>query len=122
MANKVDKNNIMQECTKARETYWNVKGDKKTSSRQVLEAAEEYISLLEKETFFLSTRLAEQEITHWPRIKNLPDTEKEPFRKWLTGQTCPLLTGVAMEEQDGFYPWDYERWQRHLKGEKTLWD
>lgn len=50
----------------------------------------------------------------WPRIKDLPKEEQEPFRKWLGGQTVPLIEGVPMDEQDGYYEWDYKRWKAGL--------
>lgn len=51
----------------------------------------------------------------WPRIRDLPPDEQAPFREFLTGQTLPLLDGVPMEEQDGYYPWDYDNWKRKPK-------
>lgn len=51
----------------------------------------------------------------WPRIRELPDAEREPFSKFLTGQTLPLMEGVPMSEQDAYYPWDYENWKRNPK-------
>lgn len=44
----------------------------------------------------------------WPRIKDLPIEQREPFRHWLRGQTCPLIKGVPMSEQDAYYSWDYD--------------
>jgi hypothetical protein len=49
----------------------------------------------------------------WPRIRDLPPEEQEPFSKWLFGQTMPLDTDYPMSEQDFYYPWDYENWKRH---------
>lgn len=46
----------------------------------------------------------------WPRIRDLPEAEREPFTQWLAGQTRPLLVGE--EIQDGYYGWDYARWKR----------
>lgn len=45
----------------------------------------------------------------WPRIKDLPVEQQEPFNKWLYGQTCPWIEGLPISEQDAYYPWDYER-------------
>jgi len=50
----------------------------------------------------------------WPRMRDLPEVERESFREWLYGQTCPLVEGVQMEEQDFYYPWDYNRWKAGL--------
>ncbi len=53
-------------------------------------------------------------MTKWPRIKDLPKEEREPFQKWLNGQTRPWLDGVPSKKQDGYYQWDYERWKEGL--------
>lgn len=53
-------------------------------------------------------------MTNWPRIKDLPKEEQEPFKKWLRGQTCPLIEGVSINKQDGYYQSDYERWKQGL--------
>jgi hypothetical protein len=57
----------------------------------------------------------------WPRIRDLPEAEREPFRVALIGQTCPLVDGVPMSEQDFYYPWDYDRWKSGPSGH-TEWD
>lgn len=49
--------------------------------------------------------------TKWPRIRDLPESEREPFTEWLNGQTRPLIDGLPDDEQDGYYRWDYERWR-----------
>jgi hypothetical protein len=49
--------------------------------------------------------------TQWPRIRDLPEPERNPFTKWLEGQTMPWIEGEPVENQDAFYPWDYERWK-----------
>jgi len=48
---------------------------------------------------------------NWPRIRDLPQEEQAGFRKWLYGQTVPIIPAIPMEEQDGYYPWDYETWK-----------
>ena len=50
---------------------------------------------------------------NWPRVKDLPEQDREPFTRWLDdyGQTRPLIDGVPMEQQDGYYEWDYGRWK-----------
>lgn len=50
----------------------------------------------------------------FPRIRNLPLEEQEPFRQWLSGQTMPLEESVPLEEQDFYYQWDYDRWKAGL--------
>lgn len=51
----------------------------------------------------------------WPRIRDLPEQEREPFAKWLYGQTRPLMeNGTAPEDEDAFYQWDYDRWKAGL--------
>jgi hypothetical protein len=49
----------------------------------------------------------------WPRIKDLPEAERESFREFLTGQTVPWIEGVASQEQDGYYLCDYQNWKRN---------
>lgn len=51
----------------------------------------------------------------FPRIRDLPPEEQKPFRAFLCGQTIPWLSGVLREEQDGYYPWDYENFKRKPK-------
>jgi len=48
----------------------------------------------------------------WPRIKDLPQQEQEAFKQFLIGQTCPFIEGLSNEEQDGYYPWDYDNFKR----------
>lgn len=51
----------------------------------------------------------------YPRIRDLPKEEQEPFSDWLGGQTCPVGdTKTPMSEWDWYYPWDYERWKKGL--------
>ena len=50
----------------------------------------------------------------WPRIRDLPPEEQEPFRKWIHSQTRPVFNGVPREDQDGYYPWDYRTWKLGL--------
>lgn len=45
----------------------------------------------------------------WPRIRDLPLAEQEPFRNWLKGSSTPYLG--PMEEQDGYWPHDYRHWK-----------
>lgn len=51
------------------------------------------------------------EYNQWPKIKDLPKNEQEPFREYLRGQTCPHIDGVPLDEQDVYYKHDYERWK-----------
>lgn len=45
----------------------------------------------------------------WPRIRDLPEHEREPFRLWLSDQPRPTLID---DIQDGYYGWDYSRWKQ----------
>ena len=47
----------------------------------------------------------------WPRIRDLPIHEQVPFWTHLHGQTRPLVQGLPHEEQDFYYPWDYDDWK-----------
>lgn len=50
----------------------------------------------------------------FPRLRDLPEKERMPFAKELYGQTCPLVDGLPMGDQDFYYPWDYSRWKAGL--------
>ncbi len=63
----------------------------------------------------------------WPRIRELPEPEREPFRLWLSNQTRPLVEDdpkvlFSWEDQDFFYTHDYLRWKATLRGEHVEWD
>jgi hypothetical protein len=47
-----------------------------------------------------------------PRIRDLPKEERESFSEFLWGQTRPLINGIPDDEQDGYYPSDYDNWKR----------
>jgi len=47
----------------------------------------------------------------YPRMRDLPIEEQGPFARWMKDQTRPVVEGIHMNEQDFFYPWDYERWK-----------
>lgn len=47
----------------------------------------------------------------FPRIRDLPEIEQEPFSKFLEYQTCPLVECIDMKDQDFYYKHDYERWK-----------
>lgn len=51
---------------------------------------------------------------NWPRTRDLPENEQEPFEAWLSsfGATRPMINNVPMSEQDGYFAADYEKWQR----------
>lgn len=51
---------------------------------------------------------------NWPRIRDLPVDEQDPFIVFLDGQTRPMIDGVPGTEQDAYYPSDYERWKSGL--------
>ena len=48
----------------------------------------------------------------WPRIRNLPPEEQEGFALLIAGLTRPYIEGEPREEQDGYYPRDYQEWKR----------
>ena len=59
------------------------------------------------------------------RVRDLPEDERGCFERYLSDQTRPLEEGVPMEEQDFYYPWDYESWLKQGKPEKPgffYWD
>lgn len=49
------------------------------------------------------------------RICDLPEDEREPFKAYLNLKNCPLLDGVPLEEQDGYWPTDYRLWKAGLE-------
>lgn len=53
----------------------------------------------------------------FPRIKDLPEHEQEPFEYWLHGLTMPWNDDLPLDEQDGYYPWDYDRWKKKIAGD-----
>jgi hypothetical protein len=46
----------------------------------------------------------------WPRIRDLPESDRGPFLVYLFGRTAPHIDGVPEVEQDAYYPWDYDSW------------
>jgi len=48
------------------------------------------------------------------RIRNLPEDERKPFSEYLAGQTRPWIEELPEDEQDFFYPSDYQRWKDGL--------
>ena len=51
----------------------------------------------------------------YPRIRDLPEVERNPFDNWLQGQTCPVEDcSLPMEDWDWYYPCDYTRWKKGL--------
>ncbi len=55
-----------------------------------------------------------REARDWPRIRDLPEVERQPFLDFLVGQTIPTIIeeGVPAGTQDAYYPWDYDNWKR----------
>jgi len=49
----------------------------------------------------------------WPRIKNLNHTKEEidSFVQWLSNKSRPWVYGLSLEEQDGYFLEDYEKWK-----------
>ncbi len=70
-------------------------------------------------------RIYPHPVTHetgWPRVRELPEAEREAFTRELRGQTRPLVAGVKDADQDFFYPWDYLDWKDRQIGIPTTWD
>ena len=51
----------------------------------------------------------------WPRIRNLPAEEREPFALLVAGLSRPYIEGEPLDEQDAYYTGDYREW-------KCRWD
>lgn len=55
----------------------------------------------------------------YPRLRDLPVAEREPFCRWLMGKTpgslghtMPICDPTEPREQwDWYYPWDYAAWR-----------
>jgi hypothetical protein len=61
--------------------------------------------------------------SHYPRLRDIPEEYREPFKEWLSGQTVPILEGEAIEDQDAFYPWDFMTWiEKARVGLPYAWD
>ena len=58
----------------------------------------------------------------WPRLRDLPSQHREAFSKWLQGQTVPLVNKVPADQQDFYYPHDYQRWIRLNNIGWEVWD
>jgi hypothetical protein len=50
----------------------------------------------------------------WPRMRDIPEADRQSFTACLEGKTRPLIDGESDENQDAFYQHDYERWKRGL--------
>ena len=48
----------------------------------------------------------------WPRIRNLPAEDQEPFYRWLISQIQPIIEDEPVAEQDAYYTGDYLRWKQ----------
>lgn len=107
-----------------RDNYFKVKFRAEPSAEKsdILDAAEQYITALERHNHRMAVSLAEHQVVKFPRIKDLPSSEQREFSKWLMGQTCPYLKGVPYEEQDAYYQSDYDAWKASLRGEPVSWD
>lgn len=59
----------------------------------------------------------------FPRIKDLPEAERQPFVDWLQGQTRPIDESLPpTEEQDCYYQYDYLRWKEKLRSGWEMFD
>lgn len=62
-------------------------------------------------------------INTWPRLRDLPETEREVFRKWLLGKTRPPeVAGIPDADQDFYYSHDYDRWKVMRSIGLEIWD
>lgn len=59
------------------------------------------------------SRRPEINAAEFSRIRDLPESERDPFRQWLFHSTRPVIDGEPLdaEHQDGYYLCDYERWK-----------
>ena len=61
----------------------------------------------------------------YPRIRDLPEPERVPFRKWLYDTRCtrPYYGDVPREYNDWYYAGDYNSWKKGLPpaDEADLW-
>lgn len=48
-------------------------------------------------------------------IDELPEEQRAPLRKWLIGQTMPVVPGKG----DCCFSWDYERFLKYWKKGQT---
>lgn len=46
----------------------------------------------------------------WPRIRDLPVDEQAPFTAWLGSAKRPFFDNVTWQDQDGYFPRDWEEW------------
>jgi hypothetical protein len=60
----------------------------------------------------------------WPRLRDLPESERTAFEEWLRGQTVPIDPSLpdTPEEQDCYYMHDYERWKGLRRTGWNVWD
>jgi hypothetical protein len=48
-------------------------------------------------------------------ISELPEEEQKPFRKWLVGQTLPLIEEESKNKYNCAYKWDYDKWLSYYR-------
>jgi hypothetical protein len=65
---------------------------------------------------------SEKSDNNWPRVRDLPEKERNEFEIWLNGQTRPVIEGEPDSEQDGYFPWDYAKWRIVKMGGAYIWD
>lgn len=74
-----------------------------------------YITLTFDQIESIYLKMSAPIIIAYPRIRNLPEKEREPFKKWLGDHLCQIPvpdTTVPISGQDWYYPFDYEAWKR----------
>lgn len=50
----------------------------------------------------------------FPRLRDLLEEERKKFGAWLVGSACTWIEGLPHEEQDAYYPWDFDHWELPL--------
>lgn len=68
----------------------------------------------DKQPYIKTTFAQDDSVYNFPRIRDLPEQERESFCRWLSGQTVPWFDNLPISEQDGYFRWDYMRWKKRL--------
>lgn len=56
-------------------------------------------------------------------ISELPPEQQSPFKKWLVGQTRPVVEEAGEDKYNCAYIWDYKNWFSHWeKGLEAPWE
>ncbi len=52
-------------------------------------------------------------------IDELPEEQQAPLRKWLIGQTVPVILQEGENAHDCCYLWDYNKWLTYWKAGRS---